>query len=72
MRVAGDDRAVLHGGVAASLQAQALAPPPSGDGVGYARCVHRDREMFWAATEVADAAIGEVTTRGTVFHRIAE
>ena len=56
----------------ASLQAQSLAPPPKGDVVAYARCTYRDREMFWADTEVADAATGQVTTRGTVFYRIAE
>jgi uncharacterized protein (TIGR00369 family) len=56
----------------ASLQAQALAPPPAGDVVAYGRVVHRDREMFQAETEVADAETGEVSTRGTVFYRIVE
>ncbi|MEM9175576.1 MAG: hotdog fold thioesterase [Myxococcota bacterium] len=56
----------------ASLQAQALAPTPQGDVVAHARCAHRDREMFWAETEVADAATGRVTNRGTVFYRITE
>ena len=56
----------------ASLQAQTIAPPPKGDVVAYARMGYRDREMFWADTEVADAATGQVTTRGTVFYRITE
>ena len=56
----------------ASLQAQTLAPAPAGDAVGYARCTYRDREMFWADTEVACAETGRVTTRGTVFYRITE
>lgn len=56
----------------ASLQAQSLAPPPAGDVVAYARCVHRDQEMYWSDVEVADVASGRVTTRGTVFYRLAE
>lgn len=56
----------------ASLQAQMIAPPPKGNVVAYARMGYRDREMFWADTEVADAATGQVTTRGTVFYRITE
>ena len=56
----------------ASLQAQTLAPPPSGDVVAYARCVHRDQEMYWCDAEIADVTTGRVTTRGTVFYRLAE
>ncbi len=56
----------------ASLQAQSLAPPPSGDVVAYARCIHRDQEMYWSDVEVAEASSGRVTTRGTVFYRLAE
>ena len=56
----------------ASLQAQSLAPPPAGDVVAYGRCVHRDQEMYWSDVEVAEVASGRVTTRGTVFYRLAE
>lgn len=56
----------------ASLQAQTLAPPPKGDVVAYARCIHADEEMHWSDVEVAEAATGNVTTRGTVFYRLAE
>ena len=56
----------------ASLQAQSLAPPPRGDVVAYAHCVHVDEEMFWSDVEVAEAATGRMTTRGTVFYRLAE
>ena len=49
-----------------------IAPPPKGDVVAYARMGYRDREMFWADTEVADAATRQVTTRGTAFYRITE
>ena len=56
----------------ASLHAQSLAPPPAGDVVAYARCVHRDQEMYWCDTEVACAETGRVHTRGTVFYRLAE
>lgn len=56
----------------ASLQAQSLAPPTDGDVVGHGRCVHRDGEMYWSETEVAEAATGRVLCRGTVFYRLAE
>ena len=55
----------------ASIQIQTLAPPPTGDLIAYGRCIHRDREMLWSDAEVVDAATGRVTTRGTVFYRLA-
>lgn len=53
----------------ASIQIQTLAP--TGDILAYGRCIHRDREMLWSDAEVVDAATGRVTTRGTVFYRLA-
>ncbi len=56
----------------ASIHAQSLAPPPRGAVVAYSRCIHRDREMYWCDTEVVDPTTEQVTTRGTVFYRLAE
>jgi uncharacterized protein (TIGR00369 family) len=53
-----------------SIQVQILAPTPKTDLVAYGRCVQRDREIFWADVEVASAADGHVTARGTVLYRI--
>jgi uncharacterized protein (TIGR00369 family) len=75
---AGEMAAWAEGGLApwkastASLQAQSLAPPPRGDIVAYSRCLHRDREMYWCDTEIVDPSTGPVTTRGSVFYRLAE
>lgn len=55
----------------ASLQAQTLAPPPANEVVAYARCIHRDQEMYWCDVEVADPTTQQVLTRGTVFYRLA-
>lgn len=55
----------------ASIQIQTLAPPSAGDIVAYGRCIHQDREMLWSDAEVVDTASGCVTTRGTVFYRLA-
>ncbi len=52
------------------LQAQILAPPPRGDLVGYGRLVFRDRELFLADVEIAEAARGRLLARGTVNYRI--
>jgi len=54
----------------ASMQLQNLAPTPHGDLVAYGRCVQRDNEMFWSDVEVAGAADGRITARGTVLYRI--
>lgn len=54
----------------ASLQIQNLGPTPRGDLVAYGRCVQRDAEMFWSDVEVARAADGRITARGTVLYRI--
>jgi uncharacterized protein (TIGR00369 family) len=53
-----------------SIQVQHLAPTPKADLVAYGRCVQRDREIFWSDVEVADAASGRITARGTVIYRI--
>jgi uncharacterized protein (TIGR00369 family) len=54
----------------ASIQVQNLAPAPKADLVAYGRCVQRDREFFWSDVEVASAADGRITARGTVLYRI--
>lgn len=54
----------------ASIQVQNLAPAPKADLIAYGRCVQRDREIFWSDVEVASAADGRVTARGTVLYRI--
>ena len=53
-----------------SMQLQNLAPAPKADLVAYGRCVQRDGSIFWSDVEVADAARGHVTARGTVLYRI--
>lgn len=55
----------------ASIQVQTLAPPATGDLIAYGHCIHQDREMLWSDAEVVDVATGRVTTRGTVFYRLA-
>jgi acyl-coenzyme A thioesterase PaaI-like protein len=53
-----------------SMQLQNLAPAAKADLIAYGRCVQRDNEIFWSDVEVADAASGRVTARGTVLYRI--
>ena len=53
-----------------SMQLQNLGPAPNADLVAYGRCVQRDNEMFWSDVEVAEAASGRTTARGTVLYRI--
>jgi len=53
-----------------SMQLQNLAPAAKADLIAYGRCVQRDNDVFWSDVEVADAASGRVTARGTVLYRI--
>ena len=53
-----------------ALQVQILAPPPRADLVGYGRVVFRDRELFLAEVELADAEEGRLVARGSVNYRI--
>ena len=47
-----------------------LYETPRGDLVAYGRCVQQDNEIFWSDVEVASAADGRVSARGTVLYRI--
>jgi len=53
-----------------SIQVQNLAPAPKADLVAYGRCVQRDGSLLWSDVEVAAAADGHLTARGTVIYRI--
>jgi uncharacterized protein (TIGR00369 family) len=53
-----------------SMQAQVLAPAPKEDLVAYGRNVQRDGELLWSDVEIAGAASGRVSARGTVLYRI--
>jgi uncharacterized protein (TIGR00369 family) len=53
-----------------SLQAQIVGPPPAGELVAYARCVQRDREIFFNEVAVACADDRRLVARGTVVYRI--
>jgi uncharacterized protein (TIGR00369 family) len=56
----------------ASMQLQNLGPAPKGDLIAYGRCVQNDNEIYWSDVEVASAADGRVTARGTVLYRIVK
>jgi uncharacterized protein (TIGR00369 family) len=55
-----------------AMQAQILAPVPSGDLVAYGRNAARDGGFFWSDVEVAGASDARVVARGTVVYRILE
>ena len=38
--------------------------------MGYGRCARRDGDIFFSDVEIADAATGSITARGTVLYRI--
>ena len=52
------------------MQAQIVGSLQADDLVGYGRLARRDREIFWADVEIADAATGDLHARGTVIYRI--
>ncbi len=54
------------------MQLQNLGPAPKGDLIAYGRCVQNDKEIYWSDVEVASAADGRVTARGTVLYRIVQ
>ena len=56
----------------ASIQLQNLGPAPKGDLIAYGRCVQNDNEIYWSDVEVASAADGKLTARGTVLYRIVK
>jgi uncharacterized protein (TIGR00369 family) len=56
----------------ASMQMQILGPAPKGDLIAYGRCVQNDNEIYWTDVEVASAADGRVSARGTVLYRIVQ
>jgi len=56
----------------ASMQMQILGPTPKGDLIAYGRCVQNDNEIYWSDVEVASAADGQVSARGTVLYRIVK
>jgi uncharacterized protein (TIGR00369 family) len=56
----------------ASMQLQNLGPAPKGDLVAYGTCVQNDNEIYWSDVEVASAADGKLTARGTVLYRIVK
>ena len=53
-----------------AIQAQVLAPPPTGDLIAFSQVTQRDEELFWCDVELVGAEDQKIYIRGTVIYRI--